>query len=84
MWLGLPAIVLAILAIYYSVKASDTRLSWLLIGMAVPVLAFLFGTPGWLLVTSLAAYVVLVLVVGLLLRRAQPTLAADASQASRR
>ena len=70
-WFGLPAIVSLILAIYYSVKASDTRLSWLLIWMTVPVLAFLFSTPEWLMLTSLAAYVVLVVVVGLLLRRAQ-------------
>lgn len=67
-WLGLPAIVLGVIAIYYSLKASDIRLSWLLIAIALPILAILFDAPALLLGILQVAYVVLVIVVGLLSR----------------
>lgn len=69
MWLGLPALVSAILATYYSLKASDTRFLWLLMAMALPILAILFNAPRLLLVVLQAAYIVLVIVVGVLSRR---------------
>ena len=70
-WLGLPAVILAILAIYYSLKASDKPLLWLLIAMAAPF--FAFDAPVFVLFVLEAVYVAAVIAVWLLARRQRVT-----------
>jgi hypothetical protein len=65
-WLGLPAAILAILAIYFSWKAFDSWLLWLVVALAAPVLGLLFDASMLLMVIFQALYVALVSAVGLL------------------
>ena len=68
-WLGLPAFVLTIFAIYLSLKASDRQLLSLTAVLVVLVLALVFAAPMAFVYVFQVLYVLLVLGFGLQRRR---------------